>query len=79
MQEILFGRDLDVCPRDEEFRSLRTCPITAGDRALICTSLQASAVAKRCIAAGLRCAETALAGRRRAKAPRRHAPKQSAS
>lgn len=76
-QEILFGRDLDVRPRDEDFRNLRTCAITTGDKALICTSLQASAVAMRCIAAGLQSAETALAGRR-VKRRERHSPKQGA-
>lgn len=64
-QEILYGRDLDVQPRVEDFRSLRACPITAHDKGVICASLQASAVAMRCIAAGLQSAETVL--ERRAK------------
>lgn len=59
-QEILYGRDLDVQPREEDFRSLRACAITPYDRGLICASLQASAVAMRCIAAGLQFAETVL-------------------
>lgn len=59
-QEVLYGRDLDVQPREEDFRSLRACAITAYDKELICASLQASAVAMRCIAAGLQSAENVL-------------------
>eukprot|EP00903_Cladosiphon_okamuranus_P006423 g6285.t1 len=59
-QEILYGRDLYGQPREEDFRSLRTCAITPHDRGLICASLQASAVVLRCIAAGLQSAEIVL-------------------
>ncbi|CAM9855014.1 unnamed protein product [Hapterophycus canaliculatus] len=59
-KEILYGRDLDIRPREDDFRGMRASPITSADKALICVSLQASAVALRCIAAGLRSAETAL-------------------
>ncbi|CAM9303310.1 unnamed protein product [Ectocarpus fasciculatus] len=62
-KEILYGRDLDVQPREDDFRSMRACAITPNDRALICASLQASAVTLRCIAAGLQTVEKALARR----------------
>lgn len=56
-QEILFGRNLDNQPREDDFLSLRTYDITSGEKALICASLQASAVTLRCTAAGLQSAE----------------------
>lgn len=48
---------------------MRASAITSADKALICVSLQASAVALRCVAAGLRSAESAL---RVNKATRKH-------
>lgn len=75
-QEILYGRDLDdVQPREEDFQTLRACAITAHDKGLICASLQASAVATRCIAAGLQSAETVLE-RRAKRREDRHQSKQ---
>ena len=59
-QEILFGRDLDNQPREEDFLSLRTYDITSSEKALICASLQASTVTLRCAAAGLQSAEELL-------------------
>eukprot|EP00904_Undaria_pinnatifida_P007630 jgi/Undpi1/3998/HiC_scaffold_16.g07366.m1 len=59
-KEILFGRDLDNQPREEDFLSLRTYDITSSEKALICASLQASTVTLRCAAAGLQSAEELL-------------------
>ena len=64
-QEILFGRDLDNQPREDEFLSLRTLDMTSGDKAAICASLQATAVTMRCVAAGLQSAEKLVAPERR--------------
>lgn len=64
VQEILFGRDLDNQPREEEFLSLRTKDMTSGDKASICASLQATAVTLRCTAAGLQSAEQLVPERR---------------
>ena len=64
-QEILFGRDLDNQPREDEFLSLRTLDLTSGDKAAICASLQASAVTLRCTAAGLQSAEEFVVPERR--------------
>lgn len=60
MQEILYGRDMDLQPGEHEFRSKGVLSVTTPDRALICASMLASAVAKRSLAAGLHAAEMTL-------------------
>lgn len=77
IQEILYGRDLDVQPREDDFRDLRAWRIKASDKALICASLQATAVARRCVAAGLQAAELKLAELRKCTKKRSHSELQT--